>query len=49
MIEFLIVAACVFALVKVVNRIKRSEPPPAAPTKSEELLAEIRDLLATKK
>jgi len=45
-IEFLIVAACVFALVKVVNKIKRAEPPaPPAPPKSELLLAEIRDLL----
>lgn len=45
-IEFLIVAACVFALVKVVNKIKRTEPsPPPAPPKSELLLAEIRDLL----
>lgn len=47
-IEFFIVAACVFALVKVVNKIKRQEvqdPPPAPPTKSEVLLAEIRDLL----
>ncbi len=45
-IQFLIVAACVFALVKAVNNIKRTEPPaPAAPTKSEELLSEIRDLL----
>lgn len=46
-IEFLIVAACVFALVKVVNQIKRIEPPtaPAAPTKSEVLLEEIRDLM----
>jgi large conductance mechanosensitive channel len=45
-IEFLIVAACVFALVKVVNRFKRAEaaavPPP---TRSEQLLEEIRDLL----
>ena len=46
-IEFLIVAACVFALVKVVNQIKRIEPPatPPPPPKSEVLLAEIRDLL----
>lgn len=45
-IEFLIVAACVFAVVKAVNKIKRVEfsvtPPP---TKSEVLLEEIRDLL----
>ena len=45
-IQFLIVAACVFMLVKVVNKVKRTEPPPpAAPTKSEVLLEEIRDLL----
>ncbi len=46
-IEFLIVAACVFALVKVVNKIKRAEPPPApaTPPRSEVLLEEIRDLL----
>lgn len=45
-IEFVIVAACVFAMVKVVNKIKRAEPPaPAAPPKTEVLLEEIRDLL----
>ncbi len=46
-IQFVIVAACVFALVKVINRLKREEAakPAAAPTKSEELLGEIRDLL----
>jgi len=48
-IEFLIVAACVFMLVKAVNKLKRApEPAPAAPpepTKSEVLLTEIRDLL----
>jgi len=45
-IEFLIVAACVFVIVKVVNKIKRAEPPaPPAPPKSELLLEEIRDLL----
>jgi large conductance mechanosensitive channel len=45
-LQFLIIAACVFLLVKVVNKVKRTEPPPpAAPTKSEELLTEIRDLL----
>lgn len=46
LIQFLIIAACVFLLVKVVNRIKRTEPPaPAAPTKTEDLLTDIRDLL----
>lgn len=45
-INFLIVAAAVFILVKQVNRFKRNEAAaPAAPTKSEELLTEIRDLL----
>ena len=52
-IQFLLVAACVFALVKVVNKIKRTEPPPpaapAAPTPSEVLLTEIRDLLKKEK
>jgi large conductance mechanosensitive channel len=45
-IEFLIVSACVFALVKVVTALRIAQStPPAAPTKSEELLTEIRDLL----
>lgn len=45
-IEFLIVAVCVFALVKVVNKFKRAqEAAPAAPPRSEVLLEEIRDLL----
>jgi len=48
-IEFLIVAACVFALVKAVNKIKRVVPDtpatPPAPPKTEVLLEEIRDLL----
>ncbi len=46
-IEFLIIAACVFALVKVVNKLKRAEAaaPASEPPKSEVLLTEIRDLL----
>lgn len=45
-IEFVIISACVFALVKVVTAMRISQPiPAAAPTKSEELLTEIRDLL----
>jgi len=46
-IQFLIVAACVFALVKGINRLKREEAakPDPAPPKSEVLLGEIRDLL----
>ena len=48
-IEFLIVAVCVFLLVKAVNRLKRKEAAaaaqPAGPTKTEALLEEIRDAL----
>ncbi|MFM8747823.1 MAG: large conductance mechanosensitive channel protein MscL [Aestuariivirga sp.] len=49
-INFLIVAFVLFQLVKAANRFKRSEPPPPppGPTKSEELLAEIRDALKAK-
>ena len=45
-VSFLIVAFCVFLLVKSVNRMMRTQAPaPAGPTPSEALLAEIRDLL----
>ena len=45
-IEFLIISVCVFALVKVITTLRLTQPPAAAaPTKSEELLTEIRDLL----
>ena len=51
-IQFIIVAAAVFALVKMVNVLRRKqaeEPaPPPAPTATEALLGEIRDLLKTK-
>lgn len=52
LIQFVIVAAAVFVLVKVVNSLRRqqAEAPaaePAAPTPSEALLTEIRDLLKT--
>ena len=52
LIQFLIVAAVVFLLVKLVNQIRRAdaeEPAPeapTAPTPQEKLLTEIRDLLA---
>lgn len=47
-IDFTLVAFAVFLLVKYVNRlIKKNEAPPA-PTKSELLLTEIRDLLKEK-
>ena len=49
-IAFLIVAFALFMIIKAVNRLRRTPPPapavPPPPTKSEELLGEIRDLLA---
>jgi large conductance mechanosensitive channel len=47
-ISFLIVAFAVFMVVRGVNAARRQPPPdpaPAAPTPTEQLLAEIRDLL----
>jgi large conductance mechanosensitive channel len=46
-IDFLIIAFCVFLLVKAVNKMKKPAPLPAAPEPSaeEKLLTEIRDLL----
>jgi large conductance mechanosensitive channel len=48
-IEFFIIAACVFLVVKIVNQIKRAPAPapaePPAPSRSEVLLEEIRDAL----
>lgn len=53
-IEFLVIALCVFVMVKVVGRIAAAgkknaddaaTAAPPAPTHEEELLAEIRDLL----
>ena len=46
--EFLIVAFCVFLLVKTMNTLMRKKaaaPKPPDPTPSEKLLTEIRDLL----
>ncbi|KAF5041863.1 Large-conductance mechanosensitive channel [anaerobic digester metagenome] len=52
-IDFLIIAFCVFIVVKVANNLskKKEETPaaPPAPTKDQELLTEIRDLLKEKK
>jgi len=47
-IKFLIVSWAVFWLVKVVNKIKKADADAPKTTKSEELLVEIRDLLAKK-
>lgn len=51
-IQFLIVAFCIFMVIKGLNSLKKQEEvaPAAAPvaTKEEVLLAEIRDILKTK-
>ena len=50
-IDFLIIAFCIFLMVKGINNLKKKEEPapaaPAGPTQ-EELLTEIRDLLKNK-
>lgn len=54
-VDFLIVAFCIFIAIKAINSMKRKqaeepeEPAPAEPTKEEVLLTEIRDLLKEKK
>lgn len=49
LISFLIVAFVLFLFVKGLNALRRKEeaapPPPPGPTREEELLADIRDLL----
>ena len=55
-VDFLIVAFCIFLAIKAINQLKRKEAEPepapeapAEPTKEEVLLTEIRDLLKEKK
>ena len=45
--DFTVIAFSIFLMIKVINTInkKKEEAVPAAPSKQEELLAEIRDLL----
>jgi large conductance mechanosensitive channel len=47
-INFVIVAAVLFGLVSLIQRVRQreAEKPPAAPSRQEVLLTEIRDLLA---
>ena len=51
-VDFLIVAFCIFLAIKAINKLtkKKEEPAPEAPAgpTQEELLAEIRDLLKNK-
>ena len=50
-IDFIIIALCIFCMIKSMNKMKKEAPAepeaPASPTQ-EELLTEIRDLLAKK-
>lgn len=48
LVDFLIIAAAIFAMVKAINAMKRKEeiaPATPTPTKEELLLTEIRDIL----
>lgn len=51
-IQFIIVAFCIFLVIKGLNSLKKKEEAapaaPPAPTKEEVLLAEIRDILRSK-
>jgi large conductance mechanosensitive channel len=51
-VDFTIVAFAIFMAIKLMNKMKKAEPPapeaPPAPTKEEVLLTEIRDLLKAK-
>lgn len=52
LIQFLIIAFCIFLVIKGINSLKKEEiaeeAAPAEPTKEETLLAEIRDILKNK-
>jgi large conductance mechanosensitive channel len=52
-VDFLIIAAVIFAAVKMINRLKREEEkapaPPPMPPREEQLLEEIRDLLKARR
>jgi len=47
-IDFTIVAFCIFMIVKVMNTLKKPVPVSTAPTREENLLMEIRDVLKTR-
>ena len=50
-LDFIIIAWAIFVAVKLINRLRREEPAPAAPAeppRQEVLLAEIRDLLKSR-
>ncbi|WP_159567616.1 large-conductance mechanosensitive channel protein MscL [Budvicia diplopodorum] len=44
--DFIIVAFAIFMAIKLMNRVRRTEPPaPAVPSAEEKLLTDIRDIL----
>lgn len=54
-VDFFIIALCVFLIIKLINKLRRTKeeeskkvPEPPAPSKEELLLTEIRDLLKNK-
>jgi large conductance mechanosensitive channel len=50
-VDFMIIAAAIFLMVKVINELRRryeDKPPAATPPRQEQLLEEIRDLLKKK-
>jgi large conductance mechanosensitive channel len=50
-VDFMIVALAIFAMVKIINELRRryeDKPPAAVPPRQEQLLEEIRDLLRKK-
>jgi large conductance mechanosensitive channel len=49
-INFVIIAWVLFLCIKAINRLNRTEPPPApaGPSKEVQLLTEIRDLLKSR-
>jgi large conductance mechanosensitive channel len=53
LLDFVIIAFCVFLLVKAINTLTRKKEdaptPPPVPSKEEQLLTEIRDLMKEKK
>lgn len=54
LVDFIIIAFCIFVAIKAINSLKKKQPeaeapaPEPAPTKEEVLLTEIRDLLKQK-
>lgn len=51
--DFIVVAFCMFLVIKAINRLKKQEPaappPPPVPSSTDRLLAEILDTLREKK